>query len=60
LPYGPNINDLGYAASPEALTATHKAEELAASASSFERSLIDAMSVRYTADSADVGRKKAE
>ena len=58
LAYGPNINDLGYAASPEALEAIRKAVELSGSASPLERSLIDAMSVRYTADSADMNRKK--
>ncbi|NOT52078.1 MAG: hypothetical protein HOP10_12470 [Chitinophagaceae bacterium] len=58
LTYGPNINDLGYAASPEALYATKRAMELSATASEVERTLIDAMSVRYTADSADVNRKK--
>ncbi len=57
LAYGPNINDLGYAASPEALAATEKAEELSSSASPMEKALIAAMSVRYTADSADVNRK---
>lgn len=54
--YGPNINDFGYRASPEALDAVKKATELAAKATPFEIDLIDAMSVRYTADSADVTR----
>lgn len=58
LAYGPNINDLGYAASPEALAATNKAKELSASANETEKGLIDAMTVRYTADSADVNRKQ--
>jgi tetratricopeptide (TPR) repeat protein len=58
LAYGPNINDLGYAASPEALAATNKARELSGTASPVEAALIDAMSVRYTADSADLNRKK--
>ncbi len=58
LAYGPNINDLGYAASPEALYATKKAIELSATASEVEKTLIDAMSVRYTADSADINRQK--
>lgn len=57
LAYGPNINDLGYAASPEALAATQKAMELSSTATPMEKALIDAMSVRYTADSADVNRK---
>lgn len=58
LAYGPNINDLGYAASPEALQATQKAAELSSSANDAEKALIDAMSIRYTADSADVNRKQ--
>ncbi|HMU47519.1 MAG TPA: hypothetical protein PKC72_14190 [Chitinophagaceae bacterium] len=57
LAYGPNINDLGYAASPEALAATQKAVELSATASDMERKLIQAMAVRYTADSTDLNRK---
>lgn len=56
LAYGPNINDLGYAASPEALYATNKAKEFARNSSLLEKELIDAMSVRYTADSADASR----
>lgn len=56
LAYGPNINDLGYAASTEALAATAKAKELANTASNLENALIDAMAVRYTADSADANR----
>lgn len=58
LAYGPNINDLGYAASPEALQATKKAKEFSSSATAIEKALIDAMSVRYTADSADMNRKQ--
>jgi tetratricopeptide (TPR) repeat protein len=56
LTYGPNINDFGYRASPEALAALNRAKELAASVTPVERELIDAMSVRYTADSADATR----
>ena len=56
LSYGPNINDYGYRASPEALAALNKANELSSGASAFEKELIDAMSVRYTADSADATR----
>ena len=56
LAYGPNINDYGYRASPEALAALSKAKEYASTATSFERALIDAMAVRYTADSADATR----
>lgn len=59
LAYGPNINDLGYAASPEALQAINKAKDLSSNASNFlEKELINAMSVRYTADSSDVNRKQ--
>lgn len=56
LGYGPNINDFGYRASPEALAAIDKANELAGTASAFEKDLIAAMQVRYTADSADATR----
>jgi tetratricopeptide (TPR) repeat protein len=56
LSYGPNINDYGYRASPEALAALNKAKKFSSTASAFEKGLIDAMSVRYTADSADVTR----
>ncbi|HAO45794.1 MAG TPA: hypothetical protein PLZ45_08050 [Ferruginibacter sp.] len=56
LGYGPNINDFGYRASPEALAAVNKANELSGNASAFEKALIHAMSVRYTADSTDVTR----
>lgn len=58
LTYGPNINDLGYIASPEALTATIMAEQLSGKASPAEKALIQAMSVRYTSDSADATRPK--
>ncbi len=51
LAYGPNINDLGYAASPDALVATKKAEALISGASQKESALINAMQVRYSADS---------
>lgn len=56
LTYGPNINDFGYIASPEALQALNSAQQLSSAASPFEKALIDAMSVRYTADSADATR----
>jgi tetratricopeptide (TPR) repeat protein len=56
--YGPNINDFGYRASPEALAALNKAKELATAATPLEKELIDAMSVRYTADSTDVTRAR--
>lgn len=58
LAYGPNINDMGYAASPDALAATEKAIALSSGASIREKALIDAMSVRYTADSTDVNRQQ--
>lgn len=50
LAYGPNINDVGYSASPDALYTTQKAVELSANANEVEKSLIDAMKVRYTSD----------
>lgn len=56
LGYGPNINDFGYRASPDALAALNKAKELSDKASAFEKALINAMSVRYTSDSTDVTR----
>ena len=51
LALGPNINDVGYAASPAALEATQKAVDLSASASAIEKMLIQAMTVRYSKDS---------
>lgn len=56
LAYGPNINDYGYRASPDALAATEKARSLKGKASPFEQALIDAISIRYTADSGDATR----
>lgn len=50
LAYGPNINDVGYSATPEALEATAKAVALMDKASPVEKALITAMQVRYTAD----------
>src|SRR5438045_6469280 len=50
LSYGPNINDLGYSASPDALTAVQKAKELSGNSTPVEKALIDAMMVRYSAD----------
>jgi tetratricopeptide (TPR) repeat protein len=58
LAYGPNINDLGYMASPEALNATQMAVKLSDGASDLEKALIAAMQVRYTEDSTDVTREK--
>ena len=57
LAFGPNINDYGYAASPEALAALDNARSLMEGCSPLEKALIDAMSVRYTTDSTDVNRK---
>jgi tetratricopeptide (TPR) repeat protein len=51
LAYGPNINDLGYAASPDALTAINKAVELFAASNDKEKRLVQAQAVRYSADS---------
>jgi tetratricopeptide (TPR) repeat protein len=56
LAYGPNINDFGYRASPEALAALSKADKFSSTASAFEKDLIGAMAIRYTSDSADVSR----
>ncbi|HJS54600.1 MAG TPA: tetratricopeptide repeat protein [Chitinophagaceae bacterium] len=56
LSYGPNINDYGYRASPEALAALDKAKEFSSTATPFEKSLVDAISARYTADSTDATR----
>src|SRR3954454_22107162 len=50
LSYGPNINDLGYSASPDALTAVQKAKEFYSNYTPVEKALIDAMTVRYSAD----------
>lgn len=50
LSYGPNINDYGYTASPEALKAIAKAGEFSASCTPVEKAMINAIQVRYTAD----------
>jgi tetratricopeptide (TPR) repeat protein len=50
LAYGPNINDMGYAASPEALASVKKAISLYSHCTAPEKALIDAMNVRYTED----------
>lgn len=50
LAYGPNINDVGYSASPEALDVLQKATSMMNKASEAERSLIAAMQTRYSAD----------
>jgi tetratricopeptide (TPR) repeat protein len=51
LAYGPNINDMGYAASPEALASVKKATALYSNCTSLEKAFINAMSIRYSADS---------
>ena len=57
LAYGPNINDLGYAASPEALAAAGKAIEFCNSCTEKETMLIRAQRSRYSDDSTE-SRKK--
>ena len=52
LAYGPNINDVGYAASPDALAASKKAIELSGNVSAKEKILIEAQAIRYSEDSA--------
>jgi len=51
LSYGPNINDYGYVASPDALSSLSKAKLYMQYASSKEKELLDAMSFHYSADS---------
>ncbi len=51
LSYGPNINDFGYSASPEALKAMQTAKALYTRNTAVEKALIDAMQVRYSPDS---------
>ena len=50
LAYGPNINDFGYAASPEALAAVQRATELCGNCTPVEKALIMAMQTRYSTD----------
>lgn len=50
LAYGPNINDFGYSASPDALASKQKAKELYSNCSALEKALVDAIQVRYSAD----------
>lgn len=52
LSYGPNINDIGYSASPEALAAIKKAKDLSGNCTAVEKALIAAMQVRYSPDTA--------
>jgi len=51
LAYGPNINDLGYTASAEALIASGKAIEFSGRCTDKEIALIEAQRVRYSYDS---------
>jgi tetratricopeptide (TPR) repeat protein len=51
LAYGPNINDFAYASTPAAFAAAQKAVSLKNNCTLKEKALINAMSVRYAADS---------
>lgn len=51
LAYGPNINDGVYTASPAAIDAIQKAIDLSGKSSPVEKSLMQAMAVRYSIDS---------
>jgi tetratricopeptide (TPR) repeat protein len=51
LAYGPNINDMGYSASPDALVAANKAVDLSFNCTEKEKMLIRAQVIRYAADS---------
>src|ERR1700722_4706546 len=51
LAYGPNINDYGYTASPDALMALSRAKLYMNNASPNEKDLIHAMTFHYSADS---------
>jgi tetratricopeptide (TPR) repeat protein len=57
LALGPNINDVGYAASPETLETTQKAIGLSATSSAVEKMLIGAMAARYSGDSTETRKK---
>ena len=50
LAYGPNINDVSYSATPDALKVTAKAMALLNKATPIEQALIKAMNVRYSSD----------
>jgi tetratricopeptide (TPR) repeat protein len=52
LAYGPNINDFGYQRPSEAFPSAVKANALKANASPVEKALIEAITIRYVADSA--------
>jgi tetratricopeptide (TPR) repeat protein len=51
LAFGPNINDFGYQRPSEAYPSAMKAVSLKASGTAIEKSLIDAIAIRYTDDS---------
>jgi tetratricopeptide (TPR) repeat protein len=51
LAFGPNINDFAYAYTPDAFAAAQKAVSLQNNCTPKEKALINAMAVRYTADS---------
>ena len=57
LTYGPNINDLGYAASPDALATSSKATELSGNCTDKEKMLIQAQQIRYSGDSTESREK---
>ncbi len=60
LAYGPNINDFGYQRPSEAFPAAAKANALKSNVSPVERALIEAIAIRYVADStADQGKLNA-
>ena len=50
LAYGPNINDVTYTATPKAIEAIHRSDSLSSGCTSFEKGLIKAMKLRYSAD----------
>lgn len=50
LAFGPNINDIGYSASADAIIAVQKAEALCANCTPVEKALINAMVTRYSSD----------
>jgi tetratricopeptide (TPR) repeat protein len=60
LAYGPNINDFGYQRPSEAFPSATKANALKADATAVEKALIEAIAIRYVADSAaDQGKLNA-
>jgi tetratricopeptide (TPR) repeat protein len=60
LAYGPNINDFGYQRPSEAFPSAAKANNLKANTTPVEKALIEAIAIRYVADStADQGKLNA-